>query len=147
MIQFQTKFFTELSITELYQLLQLRSEVFVVEQNCIYQDIDGKDDKAIHILGYYNAKLVAYTRLFQKGIYFKEASIGRVLVSSEYRDKNFGNHLITYAIQEIYKIFNETQITISAQEYLQKFYETHGFIKKGKAYLEDGIHHIKMQIK
>lgn len=145
MIQFKIKRFNELSLTELYNLLQLRSEVFVVEQNCVYQDIDGKDEKAIHVLGYYNAELVAYSRLFDKGFYFDETSIGRVVVSPKYRDKKFGHDLMRVSIEAIKDNFNETTIEISAQEYLQKFYESHGFVKISEMYLEDDIPHIRMK--
>ena len=145
MITFKIKRFNELSTPELYLLLQLRSEVFVVEQNCVYQDIDGKDEKAIHVLGYYNDDLVAYSRLFNKGYYFEEASIGRVVVSPKFRDKKFGHDLMHISIETINKIFNETAITISAQEYLKKFYESHGFIQTSEMYLEDDIPHIQMK--
>lgn len=144
-IQFKIKRFNELSSSELYNLLQLRSEVFVVEQNCVYQDIDGKDEKAIHVLGYYNHELVAYSRLFDKGYYFDETSIGRVVVSPKYRDKKFGHDLMRVSIEAIKNNFNETTIEISAQEYLQKFYESHGFIKISEMYLEDDIPHIRMK--
>lgn len=145
MIQFKIKRFNELSIGELYNLLQLRSEVFVVEQNCVYQDVDGKDEKAIHVLGYFNDELVAYSRLFDKGYYFDEASIGRVVVSKKYRDKKFGYDLMRVSIEAIKDNFNATTIEISAQEYLQKFYESHGFVKISEMYLEDDIPHIRMK--
>ena len=144
-ITFKIKRFNELSTPELYLLLQLRSEVFVVEQNCVYQDIDGKDEKAIHVLGYYNNDLAAYSRLFNKGYYFEEASIGRVVVIPKFRDKKFGHDLMRISIETINKIFNETAITISAQEYLKKFYESHGFIQTSEMYLEDDIPHIQMK--
>ena len=145
MISFKIKRFNELSTTELYSLLKLRSEVFVVEQNCVYQDIDSKDEKAIHVLGYYNEDLAAYSRLFNKGCYFEEASIGRVLVNSKYRDKKFGHDLMRISIAAIKENFNETAITISAQEYLKKFYESHGFVQTSEMYLEDDIPHIQMK--
>ncbi|MBD3723349.1 MAG: GNAT family N-acetyltransferase [Flavobacteriaceae bacterium] len=144
-IQFEIKRFNELSTVELYNLLQLRSEVFVVEQNCVYQDIDGKDEKALHVLGYYQGDLAAYARLFNKGYYFDEASIGRVVVSPKYRDKKFGHDLMKTAIEAISEFYNEKEITISAQEYLQKFYESHGFVKISEMYLEDDIPHIRMR--
>lgn len=144
-LQFKIKRFKELSIQELYELLQVRSEVFVVEQNCVYQDIDGKDQKAIHVLGYYENDLAAYCRLFNSGDYFKEASIGRVIVSPKHRDKKLGHELMKTAIEAVQKEFCQTHITISAQLYLQKFYETHGFIKTSEMYLEDDIPHIEMK--
>ena len=144
-IKFKIKRFKELSTVELYNLLQLRSEVFVVEQNCIYQDIDAKDEKALHVLGYYQGDLAAYARLFNKGYYFDETSIGRVVVSPKYRDKKFGHDLMKTAIEAISEFYNEKEITISAQEYLQKFYESHGFVKISEMYLEDDIPHIRMR--
>lgn len=146
MISFKIKPFHELSSEELYALLQLRSEVFVVEQNCVYQDIDGKDQKAIHVLGYSDGGiLVACSRLFKPKDYFEFSSIGRVIVKETYRDKKFGHELMRVSIDAIKKLFQETKITISAQLYLQKFYESHGFVVVGESYLEDDIPHIEMR--
>jgi ElaA protein len=146
MIQFKISAFNELSVQELYKTLQLRSEVFVVEQNCVYQDIDGKDEEAHHVLGFYNNELVAYTRLFDAGISYQNASIGRVLVKQSYRDKKWGHDLMRFSIQAIQDLYNKTAITIGAQEYLKKFYESHGFKQTSQTYLEDGIPHIEMQL-
>lgn len=145
MIQFKIKRFNELSTVELYEILQLRSEVFVVEQNCVYQDIDGKDQKAIHVLGYYDGILAAYSRLFKPNDYFDASSIGRVIVKESHRDKKLGHDLMKVSIDAVKELFNETNITISAQLYLQKFYESHGFVTIGESYLEDDIPHIEMQ--
>ena len=145
MITWKIKRFEALSLQELYECLQLRSEVFVVEQNCVYQDIDNKDQKAIHILGYLHADLVAYARLFQAGDYFDQASIGRVVVSPKYRNKAFGHELMKISIQEVGLQFQTREITISAQLYLQAFYESHGFLVCGETYLEDDIPHIQMR--
>ena len=145
MLTFQIKRFNELSIHELYNLLKLRSEVFVVEQNCVYQDIDGKDEKALHVLGFYENEIVAYTRLFDKGYYFDEASIGRVVVSQKVRAKKWGHDLMKVSIDAIEKEFKTTAITISAQEYLKKFYEAHQFEQTSEMYLEDDIPHIQMK--
>jgi ElaA protein len=142
---FEIKRFNELSTQELYQILQGRSEVFVVEQNCVYQDIDGKDQMAIHVLGYIGEDLAAYCRLFDAGDYFEESSIGRVIVSSKHRDKKLGHELMKVAIAAIAKEYNQTKITISAQQYLQKFYESHGFVQTSEMYLEDDIPHIEMK--
>jgi ElaA protein len=139
------KRFEELSGTELYELLQLRSEVFVVEQNCVYQDIDGKDQKALHLIGDFEGQTVAYARLFDAGDYFENASFGRVITKQKYRDRKWGNQLIENAINAIKDEFNQTKITISAQLYLQKFYENHGFVKTSDVYLEDDIEHIEMK--
>jgi ElaA protein len=145
-IQWKIKRFEALSIQDLYSLLQLRSEVFVVEQNCVYQDIDYKDQKAIHLLGELEGKIVAYARLFQPKDYFEKASIGRVVVDSNYRALKLGHDLMKKAIQAISDEFNETQITISAQLYLKHFYESHGFVQTSDMYLEDDIPHIEMKI-
>ncbi len=139
------KRFDELSTTELYNLLQLRSEVFVVEQNCVYLDIDGKDAKAIHLLGEKEGKVLAYARIFYPGDYFEEASIGRVVVKSDIRKQAAGHELMREAIGVVETQMNGTTITISAQLYLQRFYETHGFVIEGEPYLEDDIPHIRMK--
>jgi ElaA protein len=144
-LEWKIKRFDALSSQELYNLLQLRSEVFVVEQNCVYQDIDGKDEKAIHLIGEDNGKIVAYARLFKPAAYFEQASIGRVVVKESYRDKKLGHLLMREAIRVIETHFEETKITISAQLYLKKFYESHGFVQNSDMYLEDDIPHIEMK--
>jgi ElaA protein len=146
-ITFKIKRFNELSSAELYSVLQLRSEVFVVEQNCVYQDIDDKDAKALHVLGYCQNELSAYSRLFDAGNYFDEASIGRVIVRQKFRKFNFGHDLMRASIAAIEENFNQTAITISAQEYLKNFYESHGFVQTSEFYLEDDIPHIEMKKK
>ena len=146
-MEFQIKRFNELSINELYELLKLRAEVFVVEQNCVYQDVDGKDEKAIHVLGYFEGNLAAYTRIFDKGHYFDEASIGRVVTAPKYRSMKFGHNLMQVSIDAVEENFKERAITISAQEYLKKFYESHGFVQTSEMYLEDDIPHIQMKRK
>lgn len=138
------KKFDELSLTELYQLLQLRSEVFVVEQNCVYQDLDGKDQKALHLLVKKENELVAYTRLFAPGSYFKGASFGRVVVNPSFRGHKYGHQLVSASLEAIKKHFGGVNVEISAQKYLLAFYETHGFKAVGKEYLEDGIPHVHM---
>ena len=143
-MQIEVKTFQDLSLNELYELLALRSEVFVVEQDCVYQDIDGKDQKALHVLGYKDGKLVAYTRCFDKGLYFDEASIGRVIVKQDQRKFGFGHVIMESSIKEIEEKFHTNRIKISAQQYLTKFYESHHFKQVGEGYLEDGIPHIGM---
>ncbi|WP_034920365.1 GNAT family N-acetyltransferase [Gillisia sp. CAL575] len=143
-MQIKVKTFEELSLNELYEVLALRSEVFVVEQDCVYQDIDGKDQKALHILGYKEGKLVAYTRCFNKGQYFEEASIGRVLVKEDQRKYGYGHQIFEASIKEVESRFAAERIKISAQQYLIKFYESHNFEQTGEGYLEDGIPHIGM---
>lgn len=145
-IQWVIKKFEALSVAELYQILRLRSEIFVVEQNCVYQDLDNKDQKALHLFGELEGKIIAYSRLFNAGDYFDFSSIGRVVVAANYRDKKFGHELIKQGISEIRNHFNEENITISAQLYLKKFYESHGFIQTSEMYLEDDIPHIEMKI-
>ena len=138
------KKFEELTINEVYEILQLRSEVFVVEQDCVYQDIDGKDYKALHIIGSKDRKIVAYTRCFKPGDYFNEASIGRVVVKKAQRKFNFGNNIMLASIKAIQHHYKTDTVKISAQCYLNKFYTNLGFKNIGKEYLEDGIPHIAM---
>ncbi|RAJ14121.1 GNAT family N-acetyltransferase [Arenibacter echinorum] len=140
----EIKRFQELDIQQLYDVLQLRSEVFVVEQDCVYQDIDYKDQLALHIIGYKNNKIVAYTRVFKQGDYFKEASIGRVVVRKSERQYGYGLEIMEASIETIFKNFGTTLIHISAQKYLTKFYTSLGFKVVGEEYLEDGIPHVGM---
>jgi ElaA protein len=144
MVQFSIKTFQELSAIEIYEMLQLRCEVFVVEQDCVYQDIDNKDQKAFHIIGYKNSKLVAYSRVFDAGDYFELPSIGRIVVKKEERQFKYGHELVANSIDFILQNFKNKNILISAQTYLTKFYNSHGFQQQGEEYLEDGIPHIKM---
>ena len=125
----------------------LRSEVFVVEQNCAYQDLDNKDQKALHLIAEENNKIIAYTRIFKKGDFFKNSSIGRVLVKKEHRGKHLGKKIMIKSIEQIKKDKKEKKIELSAQKYLLKFYLELGFKKIGEEYLEDGIPHVKMTLK
>ncbi|MCD6017004.1 MAG: family N-acetyltransferase [Bacteroidetes bacterium] len=148
MISFITKSFKELSNTELYQLLQLRSEVFVVEQNCVYLDMDNKDEKCYHVLGYENGKLVACTRLVPPGIsYESEPSIGRVVTHPSVRQSGYGKLLMEYSIAQIKKLFGSNVIVIGAQSYLDRFYQNLGFVPEGEEYLEDNIPHRTMRLR
>tara|TARA_R110002073_G_scaffold81742_1_gene195809 strand:+ start:6248 stop:6694 length:447 start_codon:yes stop_codon:yes gene_type:complete len=144
MLNIETKTFKDLTTKELYNLLQLRSEVFVVEQDCVYQDLDGKDEKALHIIGKKDNKIVAYTRVFKPGDYFTEASIGRVVVSKEERQHKYGYDIMEASIKAVKDYFDETKIKLSAQTYLKQFYNNLGFKEKGEEYLEDGIPHVAM---
>lgn len=144
MITIVSKNFNELTLNELYGLLKLRSQVFVVEQDCVYQDIDDKDRKAIHVLGLKNKEIIAYARIFEPGDYFKEAAIGRVVVDNKYRGSGYANHLMKASIKLVQDKFKESNIKVSAQTYLKKFYQTLGFNQVGEEYLEDGIPHIAM---
>lgn len=143
-LKIEVKTFNDLNLDELYDLLQLRSEVFVVEQDCVYQDIDGKDKEALHVIGFKNGKIVAYTRCFNPGYYFKEAAIGRVVVKDSERKFGYGHDIMNASQQAISEHYNTTNIKLSAQQYLIKFYEFHGYKTTGEGYLEDGIPHIAM---
>ena len=140
-----TKKFNQLSVEEIYGILKLRSEVFVVEQNCVYQDLDGKDELAIHLFYKYENEIIAYTRIFEKGSYYKEnPSIGRVVVRKNERGKDHGKSIMKDAVLYIKNNYNNKSIELSAQKYLDKFYKELGFYAKGKEYLEDGIPHQRM---
>lgn len=138
------KSFEELSKTELYTILRLRSEVFVVEQDCNYQDVDGKDLKCHHLMAWDVDNLVAYTRIVPPGVSFAEASIGRVLSNSRYRGIGAGITLMGKSIEKVYETHGKRPIRIGAQLYLKKFYESFGFVKDSDEYLEDEIPHIEM---
>ena len=138
------KKFNDLSPLELYEILQLRSEVFVVEQDCVYQDIDGNDQKALHIIGTVENKIIAYTRCFRPGDYFKEASIGRVVVKESQRKFKRVNQIMNNSIKAINDHYKTKIIKISAQCYLNKFYTNLQFKSIGEKYLEDGIPHVAM---
>lgn len=140
----QVKQFSELTSLDLYRILQLRSEVFVVEQNCVYQDLDGKDEKALHVLGIKQNKMVAYARVFKPGDYFKLASIGRVVVAKKERSFKYGYAIVNASVAVIETNFNEKRMKISAQLHLTSFYNNCGFVEKGTSYLEDDIPHIVM---
>jgi ElaA protein len=144
-LEWKIKPFEALTVHELYDILKLRSEIFVVEQNCVYLDLDGKDKLALHLFGEFDGKIVAHARLFKAGITFDNASIGRVTVDVNYRDRKWGHDLMREAIAGILSHFGESKITIGAQLYLKKFYESQGFVQTGDMYLEDDIPHIEMQ--
>lgn len=143
-ITWTCKPFAELTVQELYASLQLRSEVFVVEQNCVFLDIDDKDQDSWHLMGWHNNLLVAYTRLVPAGISFTEVSIGRVVTSPKMRKSGAGRLLMKKSIETTYRIFGNTPIRIGAQLYLKNFYESFGFQQSSEVYLEDGIEHIEM---
>lgn len=136
--------FEELENQELYKILQLRNKVFVVEQNCIYQDADDNDEKAIHIFLKNKNEIVTYLRILKPCNYFENASIGRVVTNPKYRNKSFAKKAIRMAIKHIFNEWNQNQIEISAQTYLIEYYKKLGFETKGNEYLEDGIPHIRM---
>ncbi len=144
MLQIKIKYFKDLTLEELYDLLQLRTAVFVVEQDCVYQDLDGKDKQALHVLGFKNNKVVAYTRIFKPGDYFEASSIGRVVVAKNERQFKYGYDIMKASIDAIETHFNTSKIKISAQVYLKTFYKNLGFHGVGEPYLEDDIPHIAM---
>lgn len=141
---FQAFKFSELNIHQLYDILQLRSEVFVVEQDCVYQDIDGYDAIATHILTYDNEDLIAYARILPSKTYFEELSIGRIIIKKSHRNQKLGYDLMVFCLDYISNKFKPQTIKLSAQQHLKKFYEKHGFKQRGEGYLEDGIPHIAM---
>lgn len=143
-LQWHYKQFDELSSNELYEILQLRSLVFVVEQNCVYLDLDGKDQSSYHLWASLNDVIVAYVRLLPPGLSYDEASIGRVITHPDHRKNGFGIELMNHAIERTLHQFNVTDIRISAQCYLEQFYGNLGFKIIGASYLEDGIPHVEM---
>ncbi len=146
MIIWQCKKFSDLSVEELYNILQLRNKVFVVEQNCPYQDCDGKDFNSYHVTGWVKDKLIAYSRILPPGLSYPDAaSIGRVVTSPLSRRQQWGKQLMIYSLKNLYQIFGEVNVTISAQFYLKRFYESFHFIQRGESYLEDGIEHVPME--
>lgn len=138
------KEFDELTVQELYAILQLRNEVFSIEQNCIYPDMDNKDQQAFHLMCFENEKLIGYTRLLPPGIAYSDPSIGRVVTAQTVRKTGVGKELMSRSIEACFNLYGNTGITLSAQLYLKKFYESFGFKTTGDIYLEDGIEHIKM---
>jgi ElaA protein len=143
-IQWFLKRFDELTPQHLYAILQLRNEVFVVEQNCVFQDADDKDQDSYHLMGFYQNKLVAYTRIVPPGIIYEQASIGRVVTSPSVRRHGAGKILMQQSIQSVYELFDKVPIKIGAQLYLKAFYQAFGFEQISEVYLEDGIEHIYM---
>ena len=139
-----TKIFSELDKEELYQILRLRSEVFVVEQDCVYQDIDNKDQIAIHLFYKEEEEIIGYTRIFKKGDYYENPSIGRVVVSKNKRGKDLGKEIMLESMKYIKNNIKGEKIELSAQVYLDNFYKDLGFYSKGEEYLEDGIPHQRM---
>lgn len=136
--------FNQLNLDQLYAVLHLRSEVFVVEQNCVYQDIDHVDQSAEHVLLTKDGVLAAYARILPPNTYFKALSIGRVIVKKKFRGQALGHQLMKLCIAHCKSKYPNEAIKISAQQYLIKFYESHQFKIFGEGYLEDGIPHIAM---
>ena len=143
-IQWYCKAFDELNAKELYQALRLRNEVFVVEQDCVFQDADNKDQGCLHFMGWVENDLVAYTRLAPPGYIYEEASIGRVVTAPAYRGKGLGQELMQRSVEACMSYFGQVNIKLGAQYYLKEFYASFGFVPVGDAYIEDGIKHIYM---
>ena len=143
-VNWKIKRFEELTTTELYEILRVRAEVFVVEQTCIYQDLDEKDKKAYHLFCENNGEIVAYLRILDKGVSYPEISIGRVLTRETNRRTGLAREMMQKAISFVEEELSEMQIRISAQLYLKKFYESLGFLMTSEVYLEDDIEHIEM---
>jgi ElaA protein len=141
------KSFEKLSVSELYQILTLRSEVFVVEQNCVFLDMDQKDQKSMHLMVWTGADLAAYCRILPPGLAYHEPSIGRVVSSPKHRRTGVGRVMMESAIEKTRQLYGNQPIRIGAQLYLKKFYGSLGFEAQGDVYLEDGIEHIEMILK
>ena len=146
-MQWFFKKFNELTLDEFHSILKLRIDVFVVEQNCPYPELDNKDQISYHFFYKENNRVIAYTRIFKPGDYYNEAAFGRVAVHQDFRKKKLGKKLIKKTIEETYKLFGKVSIKIGGQTYLKKFYESFGFQQIGAEYLEDGIPHIYMKLK
>lgn len=144
MIRWELKKFEELDPYEMYEILRLRSEVFVVEQNCVFLDLDNKDQPSYHLMGWDNNSLVAYTRLLPPGVSYEQASIGRVVTSSSARGNGTGKRLMEKSIAVAEELFGKKPIRIGAQLYLKNFYGSLGFEQSSDIYDEDGIDHIEM---
>ena len=143
-IDWSLKKFEELSSLELYEILQLRSEVFVVEQKCVFLDMDDKDQFSQHLQGRIDGKLAAVVRILPPGLAYNEPSIGRVVSSPLFRRQGVGIELMKTAIKETICLYGDVPIKIGAQQYLKKFYESFGFQQCSETYMEDDIPHIKM---
>ena len=143
-LEWALKKFAELSNEELYQVLRLRSEVFVVEQGCNFMDMDNKDQKCDHLLGWKDGQLLAYSRIVPTGVSYAYPSIGRIVVSGKGRGIGLGVELLNISIETVEKMYGKTSIRIGAQLYLKKFYGSFGFVQTGDIYLEDDIEHIEM---
>lgn len=146
-MEYTIKTFEELNTKELYSILRLRSEIFVVEQNCVYQDLDNKDISAYHLMAIDNDEIVAYLRVLPKGVSYKELSIGRFVVRKDYRRKNLGLELLNKALRFIEEELKEKEVRISAQVYVKELYKKAGFVEASEEYLEDDIPHVEMLYK
>jgi len=145
-IDWKLKLFNELSPDELYAIIRLRNEVFVVEQNCVFQDADNKDQSSYHVMGWKENELLAYSRLVPAGISYSEPSIGRVVTSPIVRSLGLGTKLMEHSIYLLHEKWGKLNIKIGAQLYLEQVYNSLGFQRTSEIYMEDGIEHIEMQL-
>lgn len=141
------KKFSEMTTEELYEILKLRNEIFVVEQQCAYQDCDNKDKKALHLFLRDKDEIIAYLRILEKGVSYNEISIGRVAIDKKYRGKGLAREMMLVVLKYIDENLHEREIRISAQAYLVKFYKSLGFCEVSEQYLEDNIPHVEMLFK
>ncbi|MEG2017681.1 MAG: GNAT family N-acetyltransferase [Clostridium sp.] len=146
-MEFKLKRFNELTVDELYKLLRVRNEVFVVEQDCVYQDCDNKDYEAYHLFCEDEGEIIGCLRILNRGISYEEMSIGRVLVKEKYRHTGISREMMLQALKFIEEELKETEVRISAQVYIKKFYENVGFKVVSEEYLEDNIPHVQMLYK
>jgi ElaA protein len=145
-IQWRIVYFDALSPFDLYAIIRLRNAVFVVEQNCVFQDADDKDMGCYHLMGWAGTTLAAYSRIVPPGLIYTEASIGRVITDAGWRGNGLGRLLMEVSLQETGKLFGEVPVRIGAQHHLTRFYASLGFVTDGDVYLEDGIPHIEMRL-
>lgn len=143
-IDWKIKHFVDLNQYELYDVFALRTNIFVVEQNCPYPELDGKDKQCFHLIGEYEGEVIATARILPAGVSFPEVSIGRVAIRSDFRGKELGHVIMKNCIEFIDNEYDKCDIRISAQSQLQNYYQKHGFNSTGKEYLEDGIPHVEM---
>ena len=146
-MKWSCKAFKELSLDEFHDIIQLREVVFVVEQDCPYLDVDGKDKDALHVFGEYQGNIVATTRILKPGKSYDEVAIGRVVTSPTVRGMGIGKKLMQESMKFVQAHFGEVPVRISAQTYLLKYYKSFGFEQTGKEYLEDNIPHLEMLYK
>ena len=146
MITWKTFAFEDLSNNQLYAMLRLRQEIFVVEQNCVYLDLDGLDQQSAHILCWENETLLAVLRCLPPGLSYAQSSLGRIVAAPAARGKKLGRELVERGIAYNQRVWPESDIRIGAQAYLENFYTSLGFITDGEPYMEDGIQHIHMNL-
>ncbi|SKB64049.1 ElaA protein [Parapedobacter luteus] len=146
-LTWRLKPFDALSLEELYKILQIRQEVFILEQACVYSDLDNKDQQSFHLMGWHGDVLAAYTRLIPRGLSYADAtSIGRVVVAKNFRGYHFGEALMQRSIDAVYNLFGRQTIKISAQQHLKAFYNRLGFEQTSEPYMDAGILHIEMTL-